>query len=108
MTERKACLHCRVAPSCRPRGLFSKCFDAPGVRGQYPSRVFQPELPTCRLCGNQYGATGRDVAIGKTACGTCKLAEPLRSELHRRIALYERRAALGLPLFEPTTEVSAA
>jgi len=47
----------------------------------------------CRLCGH------RDKDL-YTRCSTCQLPEPLRSARMERILKYQRRAELGLPLFD--------
>lgn len=33
-----ACKHCHRRKACRPRGLCTPCYDAPGVRESYPAR----------------------------------------------------------------------
>jgi hypothetical protein len=89
------CAHCEKAVDhLRPRGLCFACYEIPERRRLYPSTYdygTRP-LPACVKCGHPNAGRWK-------VCSTCRRPAFEQAVYHARIAVYEERAALGLPLF---------
>lgn len=102
------CRHCEKRNANRHRGLCWSCYYKPGVRELYPStsKYFPgnftlDKLATCSLCGGLSGYS-KSSRIGTIThkCATCKRLTAAREPYRARIAELEKRAELGLPLFD--------
>jgi hypothetical protein len=83
--SRPLCLHCRLRPFNRPRGLCWACYYAPGVRGRYES-------------GSKFSRRGVGNFSGKAAAPEPTDAMPGTA---RKVAVMRRRAANAEDLFHP-------
>lgn len=107
----KLCRHCQKVKPTRPRGLCWTCYHTPEVSERYPSTSkYAPGgglrnrvIPICPACDRTLYemAVGTLAAEGRSGvCSTCNRPEALRAAYHARIDEYQRRAELGLPLFD--------
>lgn len=102
------CRHCQVRKVNRPKGLCCSCYDKPDVRALYPSTsIFVrgdnqlSSLATCAVCKHMTGMSKSAVRKGKKhKCSTCQRPQLYQPVYQAHLAEYERKAALGLPLFD--------
>lgn len=111
----KLCRHCQKVKPNRPRGLCWTCYYTPGVLERYPSTSkyacgnggANRVVPTCAACARKlYEMTSGELVAAKRSgvCSTCHRPEAARESYHARIDLYQRRAELGLPLFDERSD----